>query len=228
MIQEIANYWDRQSAIWAEEKNEAWSLPETRYWMEYFMSIRSQLNGNKVLELGTASGYFAHILTLAGYEVTAIDLSPNMIDEAKRVAQQLNAKVDYHVMNAQELSFADNQFDLIFTRIMTWGIPDLQKCYSESFRVLKPGGLFLNFDGDFGEYQFSQEGHEKYPADIMEQANSIKAQLDISRHRRPAKDIEVLQQVGFENVFADATAQSILLHKEEDSTIFKVQAAKPQ
>ena len=228
MIQEIAGYWDRQSAIWAEEKNEAWSLPETKYWMEYFSSIRPQLNGNKVLELGTASGYFAHILTLAGYEVTAIDLSPNMIEEAKRVAQQLNQKVEYHVMNAQELDFADNQFDLIFTRIMTWGIPDLRKCYSESFRVLKPGGLFLNFDGDFGEYQFSQEGHEKYPADIMEQANTIKAQLDISKHRRPAKDMEVLKEVGFEHVSADATVQSAILHQQGDSAIFKVQGIKPQ
>jgi ubiquinone/menaquinone biosynthesis C-methylase UbiE len=228
MINEIASYWDKQSAIWREEKREAWAKPETQYWIEFFEELLPTLKGNKVLEVGTASGYFAHILTRAGYAVTAVDVSPNMVKEAELVTQALGMKVDYYVMDAQELDFDKDQFDLVFTRLMTWTIPDVKKCYGEVFRVLRPGGLLLNFDGDFGDYVFTQEGHEQYPAEIMEQANIIKSQLDISKHKRPEKDMELLHQVGFTEVLADHAAPARILHLPvAGSDMFKLQAIKP-
>ncbi|SKA48110.1 Methyltransferase domain-containing protein [Chitinophaga eiseniae] len=227
MMQEISDYWDRQSAIWREEKQEAWSQPVTQQWLTYFKELLPYLKGNKVLEVGTASGYFANILAMAGYEVTAADISANMIAEAKAVSAALQVEVDYHVMDAQQLDFPAQQFDLVFTRLMTWTIPDINTFYGECFRVLKPGGLLLNFDGDFGACQFSQEGHEKYPADIMEQANRIKGRLDISRHARPAKDIAVLKAAGFVMVSADAKEEQVLRQPEGTSDLFELKGRKP-
>lgn len=227
MMQEISAYWDKQSAIWREEKQEAWSQPVTQQWLTYFKELLPHLKGNKVLEVGTASGYFANILAMAGYEVTAADISANMIAEAKAVSEALGVKVGYHVMDAQQLDFQEQQFDLVFTRLMTWTIPDINTFYGECFRVLKPGGLLLNFDGDFGACQFSQEGHEKYPADIMEQANRIKGRLDISRHARPAKDIAVLKAAGFVMVSADAKEEQVLRQPEGTSDLFELKGHKP-
>lgn len=229
MITEIAKYWDKQSSIWSEEKKEAWTLPETTHWLTYFKSLHPRLTGNKVLEVGTASGYFANILHLAGYEVTAVDLSTSMIDEAKRVSAALALPINYHIMDAQNLKLNDNQFDMVFTRIMTWTIPNVEKFYAESLKVLKPGGIFLNFDGDFGNICFTQEGHERYPKDIMEQANAIKSKLDISKHKRPERDVELLDKVGFEKIVIDHTAQDRILQLEEgSSSLFQVSAIKPQ
>lgn len=228
MITEIAKYWDKQSAIWSQEKQEAWTLPETKYWLEYSRSLLPHLSGNRVLEVGTASGYFANILSLAGYEVTAVDLSPSMIKEAKKVSTDLGLSIDYHVMDAQNLDFSENQFDLIFTRLMTWTTPDVKKFYTGSFNVLQSGGTFVNFDGDFGKISFSQEGHEKYPADIMEQANTIKSKLDISKHNRPERDVELLEKVGFERITIDYEAQNrILKNLNNDSSLFQITAVKP-
>ncbi|MBC9933506.1 class I SAM-dependent methyltransferase [Chitinophaga qingshengii] len=227
MMQEIAAYWDKQSAIWREEKQDAWMQPVTQQWLTYFKELLPQLKGNKVLEAGTASGYFANILAQAGYEVTAVDISANMIAEAKTVSEALHLRIDYHVMDAQQLCFPENQFDLVFTRLMTWTIPDIQTFYAECFKVLKPGGLLLNFDGDFGACQFSQEGHERYPADIMEQANKIKSQLDISRHQRPARDVEILETAGFVQVFADEKEERLLRQPEGTSDLFALKGYKP-
>lgn len=226
-MQEIARYWDKQSAIWAEEKNDAWFLPVTRHWMDYFKTLLPLLTGSKALEVGTASGYFANILSVAGYAVTAVDISPDMIAAARKVSANMNTTVDYHVMDARQLSFRENGFDLIFTRLMTWTIPDVPGFYKECFRVLKPGGMLLNFDGDFGNYTFTQEGHEKYPADIMEQANIIKSKLDISKHKRPQKDLEILKEIGFVNVQAAANAEAAILKDPGVSGLFKIQACKP-
>lgn len=226
-MNEIAIYWDKQSEIWTEEKKEAWLQPVTGYWQQYFKSLLPTLTGNRVLEVGTASGYFANILASVGYDVTAVDISSHMIDEARRVSDDLQLPVAYAVMDAQALNLPDNQFDLVFTRLMTWTTPDIERFYMECYRVLKPGGRFINFDGDFGQCQFSQEGHERYPADIMEQANAIKSKLDISRHKRPEKDIEILLKAGFSNVSADQTAQRKILHEADDSGgLFMVEATK--
>lgn len=228
MMNEIAIYWDKQSEIWSEEKKEAWLQPVTNYWQQYFKSILPGLTGNKVLEVGTASGYFANILASVGYEVTAIDISPNMIEEAQQVSEDLQLPVTYQVMDAQELSFADHSFDLVFTRLMTWTTPDIEKFYGACYRVLQPGGRFLNFDGDFGKCLFSQDGHERYPADIMEQANAIKSQLDISQYKRPERDLEILEKLGFVNVTADLAAEAKILQQAEGASgLFKVEGIKP-
>lgn len=225
---EIAKYWDRQAVIWAEEKQEAWEKQETEYWMEFFKSLLPKLNGNKALEVGTASGYFANILTLAGYEVTAVDYSPAMITEAKRVSQQLELAVTYYVMDAQQLEFANDTFDLVFTRLMTWSLPDPSRFYRSTFNVLKSGGLLLNFDGDFGDITFTQDGHERYPADIMEEANTIKSQLSISKVKRPIADVNMLIVIGFKDVSFDLQAQNNILHLDaQDSSLFEVSAVKP-
>lgn len=226
--EKIAKYWDRQAVIWAEEKQEAWDKQETTYWLDFFKSLLPSLTGNKVLEVGTASGYFSNILTLAGYDVTAIDYSAAMINEAKRVSQELEFDVAYYVMDAQQLQFPNNTFDLVFTRLMTWSLPDTSRFYQSAFNVLKPGGQLVNFDGDFGEVTFSQDGHERYPADIMDEANTIKAQLPISKVKRPFADVNMLIDIGFKDVESDLLLQNNILHLDtQKSSLFEVHGVKP-
>ncbi len=227
MVEQIANYWDKQSVIWREEKVEAWSKPETENWLTFLKKIKTETKAIKVLEIGTASGYFANILQLAGFDVTAIDLSPKMINEAKNVSNSLGISVEYHVMDAQKLNFDITSFDFVFTRLMTWTIPDVEKFYSQVFRVLRKGGLFINIDGDFGKCEFSQDGHEKYSEEIMQEANAIKAQLKVNSYNRPQQDIELLKKVGFLAVSAEN--EPTVYGKgavESDSGLFLLRATK--
>lgn len=224
----IANYWDKQAEIWREEKDEAWKTDETQYWIAYFKSILPQLSGNKVLEIGTASGYFANILKLAGYEVTAVDISPDMIREAEKVSSQLGLDIDYYTMDAQDLKFESESFDLIFTRLMTWTIPDIPLFYQSCYKLLKTKGTLINFDGDMGKLQFSsEEGHEKYPSEIMEEANQIKSQLEVDKQDRPLYDVSILEKVGFSDVNCDLQIQNKILHQpDNESSLFQIKAIK--
>lgn len=227
-MKHIADYWDKQSKIWREEKEEEWTGNSPAQWARYFKTRKEYLTGYAALEVGTASGYFANILYQAGFTVSAMDISPAMIEEAKQVSHQLQIPINYKVGDAQHIPFDNNSFDLVFTRLMTWTIPDIKKCYSEFFRVLKPGGLIINFDGDFGTVQFSQDGHERYPADIMEQANQIKKDLEVSLHKRPEYDVQVLQELGFIHVKAYADSpESKILSTQKDSALFELLATKP-
>ncbi|MDM1292689.1 class I SAM-dependent methyltransferase [Sphingobacterium sp. N143] len=227
MINRITTYWNSRSTSWRKERDEAWSRPETERWLEFFKTVRSQVAGNKVLEVGTATGYFANIMTLAGFEVTAVDLSPQMIEYAKLVSQDLELKVDYQVMDAQALQLEDNSFDLVFTRLMTWTIPDLEKCYQEMKRVLKAGGKLINLDADFGKTVFSTDRHDECPSGAIAEVNAIKAALEISNHERPAKDLELLQAVGFDSVQVDQNAQNRILGlPPETAGLFMLEGTK--
>lgn len=97
----------------------------------------------KVLDVGTGVGYFAILLNRCGMDVTGIDLTPDMITRAKELADKYGADVTYEVMDAMELSYADETFDVVITRNLTWTLPDIQKAYKEWHRVLKRAGFCL-------------------------------------------------------------------------------------
>jgi len=109
-----------------------------------FQSWREQLwavvDGPEVLEIGVGTGknmpYYpddAH--------VTAIDLSPNMVERARRQAQQFpEKKMTIREMDVQSLDFFDAQFDEVVATMVFCSVPDPVLGLREAFRVTKPGG----------------------------------------------------------------------------------------
>jgi ubiquinone/menaquinone biosynthesis C-methylase UbiE len=94
------------------------------------------------LEIGGGEGTLARKLHELGYRFISTDLSPRMIEEAKRNELQNPRGIQYSVENGESLSFPDNNFDfaLAFMCLMDMSYPD--RCFSEIYRVLKPGGYF--------------------------------------------------------------------------------------
>lgn len=105
----------------------------------------------RILDVGTGTGYFAVLLGARGHEVTGIDLTPAMLDEARALADDRGVNARFEVMDAQSLSFPDNSFDAVVTRNLTWTLPEPEQAYAEWLRVLKPGGVLLNFDASYGD-----------------------------------------------------------------------------
>jgi ubiquinone/menaquinone biosynthesis C-methylase UbiE len=124
-----------------------------------------------VLDVGTGPGFFAIILTELGYKVTAIDMTPEMLAEASQNAGILADKIDFREMNAESLSFDDCSFDVVVTRNLTWNLPHPAKAYTEWYRVLKDGGLLINFDANWYAYLFDEEAKQKYDEDRKNSAD---------------------------------------------------------
>ena len=75
-----------------------------------------------------------------GWRITLTDLSPGMLEEAKRATETLDATSDYRVADAQAVPFEDGTFDLVVANHMLYHVPDELKAVAEIRRVLKPGG----------------------------------------------------------------------------------------
>lgn len=101
------------------------------------------------LEIGAGTGYFGLNLMRAGVigDLAAVDISPGMLAELERSAQRLGLEAETAACEAAALPFPDGSFDLVFGHAVLHHLPDLQGCFREFRRVLRPGGA-LAFCGE--------------------------------------------------------------------------------
>ena len=100
--------------------------------------------GSSILELGCGTGItwkkHTHLLQDCK-EVYFTDLFEGMIKEAKNNIGE-HPNVYYEVVNAEQLPFDDERFDIVIANMMLYHIPNLDKALSEIRRVLKKNGIF--------------------------------------------------------------------------------------
>ena len=213
-----ACYWDGRASTYSDVNK--WELAgESRdSWKSVIGAcIGTHIAGSQpaelsVLDVGCGPGFFAVILTELGYKVTAVDLSDEMLAEAHLNAGDLAESISFRRMNAEALDIADDSFDVVISRNLTWNLPCPDLAYKEWCRVLKPGGLFINFDANWYHYLYDDEKRVGYEADrakseelqledqnvgenfdVMEE---IAREMPLSRIDRPAWDLAVLSGLG--------------------------------
>lgn len=108
-------------------------------------------SGDHVLEIGCGTGS----LTVAAKKqagargnVCAIDISPEMLNVAKRKAERAGLEIGFETGSLEEIPFPDHQFDVVMISFMIFHVPlEVQrKGFVEIARVLKPGGRLLILD----------------------------------------------------------------------------------
>ena len=102
----------------------------------------------KILEIGTGKGHFALALAKRGFNFTSIDMS----DEEQRIAKlntryyDLEKQVIFRIENAQNLSFPDRSFDVIFSINVFHHLEAPKVVLNEMTRLLKPLGKVVLSD----------------------------------------------------------------------------------
>lgn len=105
----------------------------------------------KVLDIATGTGMVAMAAAQRledSNHLQAIDLSENMISQARSNFQRAKlSNVDFHIMDAEELTFESDYFDVITCSYGLFFIPDMSAALKSWLRVLKPGGklVFTSF-----------------------------------------------------------------------------------
>src|SRR5689334_18151739 len=101
------------------------------------------------LEIGAGTGYFSLNLLQTGVigATTCTDISPGMLATLEHNAAELGLEVETAACDASELPFEDESFDLVLGHAVLHHLPDLDRCFAEFFRVLRPGGT-LFFAGE--------------------------------------------------------------------------------
>ena len=151
LLDKIEEYWTGRAEGYSQVNQGELATEQREKWKKNLMS---HLKGKKpeetkVLDIGTGPGFFAIILAEAGYQVTAVDYTEEMLKEAKQNAGKLAGKIHWQQMDAQNLTFESETFDVVVSRNLTWNLEKPEKAYGEWIRVLKKGGILLNYDANW-------------------------------------------------------------------------------
>ena len=100
--------------------------------LECIKEIIQKTKKKHILEIGGKNGYFAKILTNWGFEVISIDIDP------------ISTYFDVKKMNATNLEFESDTFDIILSSHVIAHIKDKELLFHEINRVLKTNGIIIH------------------------------------------------------------------------------------
>ena len=220
-IQERINaYWSKRADEFGDARYTDMQSKKREDWTKL---IEKHLPGRRpirALDLGTGAGFFSFILHDLGCQVTGIDYSEEMLKNARRNAERLGYDdITFLQMDAQNLQFEDESVDFIFSRNVTWTLPDPAKAYMEMLRVLAPGGRLMNADANYSagckimdekgwtekaaEHANMQYTHPAGSLKMLRERNELAASLYIAEESRPIWDLRLLMANGVERFWLD-------------------------
>lgn len=98
----------------------------------------------KILFVGVGTGADIELINFSEHDITAIDYSPNMLVKAQAKFQ--NSNIQFLEMDAQNMTFDNESFDLIIASLILSVVPNGSTCFKEMERVLEQQGTIIIFD----------------------------------------------------------------------------------
>jgi ubiquinone/menaquinone biosynthesis C-methylase UbiE len=146
LAQVLYHDWEAQSY------DEKWSISFDQRCIDYARDRFEAVAGRagwpygRSLEIGCGTGFFTLNLRLAGVlsdDLHVTDISPGMVDVAKRNAAGLGLRLDGEPADVEALPYADDSFDLVIGHAVIHHVPDIEQAFREMLRVLRPGGRLV-------------------------------------------------------------------------------------
>ncbi|MGI5369196.1 SAM-dependent methyltransferase [Streptomyces sp. A244] len=130
----------KHRAMWAQGDYPSLAaevIPELGAILVEACGVRS---GLRVLDVGAGSGNAAIPAALTGADVVASDLTPELFEAGRRVAEKQGAHLTWQEADAEALPFGDAEFDTVLSCVGVMFAPHHQQAADELVRVCRPGG----------------------------------------------------------------------------------------
>jgi len=151
---------------------------------------------SNVLDLGTGTGFVALILAELGHLVTAIDLSAEMLAEARKAAAGRSV-VRFELGDAVEPVMPAGSFDAVVNRHLLWTLREPVRAMSRWRDVLCPSGVLLCFDG----FWFGPAPSDEEPEPFARYyTTSTRSALPFMHSTSPEPIIGAMEEAGFAKV----------------------------
>jgi SAM-dependent methyltransferase len=142
---DVRAFWDADpcGTRYLEDAEDFAAHARARYTLEpYIFEFADFQSGRglRVLEIGVGMGADYLEWLKAGAHATGVDFSAASIEKARRRCELAGYCPDLRVADAENLPFAENSFDVVYSYGVMHHSPDTAQCLREAWRVLRPGG----------------------------------------------------------------------------------------
>jgi len=191
--------WDRAAASYEQAFRK-----QTENLVAGLLAALDLKSGERLLDIATGSGFVAAAAADAGVVATGVDISPEMIRQAKR----LHPGIDFEVADAAGLPYPDAVFDAVASNLGLFLVADPGRALAEIRRVLKPGRRFAHTLWDEGRpghalFYEAVTAHGGKPADL-----GAPPLVNVVAHDELAK---VMTDAGFTDVDVQKIANAWVL-----------------
>jgi SAM-dependent methyltransferase len=117
-----------------------------RYRSEWHIPLFARFDearDKSVLEIGCGNGADGAMFALHGARYTGVDLTEEAVEATRQHFAFLGLGGEFQCENAEQLGFADDSFDIVYSFGVLHHTPNPQRAVDEVHRVLRPGGSAL-------------------------------------------------------------------------------------
>ena len=156
-----------------DEREKFWDSFEHDKLMPYIQAAK----GKKVLDAGAGTGRITIRLHNAGAEVTALDISPDML----KILGEKEPAIEKVEGDMEDMPFEDDSFDMIFSSLAIVHLKKLDTFLDECYRILKDDGLLVLTNIHYrkaellsdGQGKYTVAGYNHFPRHVTELAESL-------------------------------------------------------
>jgi len=207
--------------------NDLMSLGVHRLWKRYFIAISGIQPGQRVLDLAGGTGDIAALMSKqvgAHGRVVLSDINAAMLAVGRRRMEDrgLVGNIEYSLANAEQLPFADAEFDAVTIAFGLRNVTDQPAALNEMFRILRPGGRAMILEFSSVEFKGLKKIYDTYSFGILPRLGKIIADdedsyryLAESIRKHPGQDklAGMLEDAGFSNVtYCNMTGGIVAIH----------------
>lgn len=133
-------------------------------------------HGRRVLEIGCGLGTDGAQFAAAGADYTGVDLTEAAIELARKRFQLFDLRGEFRVADAENLDFADESFDLVYSHGVLHHTPDTARAVREIHRVLRPNGraVVMLYHRDSYNYRIGIRVLRRAGARLLKSESGIK------------------------------------------------------
>jgi ubiquinone/menaquinone biosynthesis C-methylase UbiE len=141
--EKIRDFWNARGKVY--DLYRPWSDEVREVWKQELITILGDKK-QKILDVGTGTGFIAITLAELGHDLTGLDMSEMMMAEAKKRATVHNLHIQFLQDDAENPDLPDNSFDCVICRHLLWTLPNPDNALKEWIRITRPGGKICIID----------------------------------------------------------------------------------